>query len=277
MISPRWDDARQELDCWAAQGLKAAFWVRDDDAFETSDRLTRLHTLAERYDITIGLAVIPAKLHPSLPQYLADGGPRFHPMCHGWRHVNHALAGRRPAEFGSERPISALVDDAQLAYRAFTSQFGVTDVVFVPPFGRISRSLVRALPNIGFSGISGAAGWLERRLSRLSDWNIRMPTVASLRRSDVPRLDVQIDPIDWGARRAHDPAIIEHALARSLRARRNGWLASSLPIGVVTHHLDHDETVWRTCDALLGLLRSHEAVEFLHVGDFFSGNRDAAH
>jgi hypothetical protein len=278
MISPPWEDAQRELDCWAMQGLRVAFWVRDDDAFRTSDQLARLHELAENHDITIGLAVIPAKLHPCLPRYIiSKDGQRFHPMCHGWQHINHARAGRRPAEFGRERPISALLKDAQLAYRAFSNHFGGADVVFVPPFGRISRALVRALPEIGFSGISGAAGWLERKLSHLSDWNIRIPTVGSLCRSDVPRLDVQIDPIDWRDRTAHNPAMISQTLVRCLRARRNGLLASSLPIGLVTHHLDHDESVWRACDALVRLLRRHEAVKFLHVCQFFSRIPEAAH
>jgi hypothetical protein len=269
MMSQPWDDAQRELDCWACQGLQATFWVRDDDAVRTSDPLARLHDLAEKHDITIGLAVIPAGLHPSLPEYIRRDGRRFHPMCHGWRHVNHARTGRRPGEFGRDRPTSSLVDDARLAQRAFSRYFSDTEAVFVPPFGRISRTLVTVLPEIGFSGISGAAGWLERKLSRLADWNIHVPRVASLCRSHVPRLDVQIDPIDWRGRTAHDPAVISQALVRCLRARRSGLLDSKLPIGLVTHHLDHDESVWLACDALLQLLRRHEATNFLHVDQFF--------
>jgi hypothetical protein len=111
----------------------------------------------------------------------------------------------------------------------------------------------------------------------LSDWNIRLPTTGSSRRRGVPRLDVQIDPIDWRERTACDPALISQALVRCLRARRNGLVASSLPIGLVTHHLDHDESVWRTCDAILRLLREHEAVEFLHVAQFFGGSSAVAY
>jgi hypothetical protein len=179
--------------------------------------------------------------------------------------------GRRPAEFGPERPVSALVRDAYQAYQAFSNHFCEVDVVFVPPFGRVSRTLVRALPDIGFSGISGAAGWLERKLAQLSDWNIRIPTRSLLWRSGMPRLDVQIDPIDWRKRTARDPAVISQALVRCLRARRNGLLAPSLPIGLVTHHLDHDENIWRACDAALRLIRRHEATQFLHIRQFFRG------
>jgi hypothetical protein len=273
-MSRPWEDTQRELDRWAGQGLKATFWIRDDDAIETSDRLTRLHDLAERHDVTIGLAAIPAKLHPNLPQYIRKDGYRFHPMCHGWRHVNHARAGSRPSEFGRERPISALIRDARLAHRAFSNHFGDVGAVFVPPFGRISRALVSVLPEIGFSGISGAAGWLERKLSHFSDWHVRIPATASFSRSDMPKLDVQIDPIDWRDRTAHEPLVISQALVRCLRARRFGLLASTLPIGLVTHHLDHDERVWQICDNILGLLRRHEAIRFLHVGQFFQTVRE---
>jgi hypothetical protein len=273
MMSRRWDDAQRELDCWARQGLRVTFWVRDDDAVRPSEPLARLHGLAEKHDITIGLAIIPAELDPSLPEYIRRDGRRFHPMCHGWRHLNHARAGRRPGEFGRDRPTSALVNDARLAHRAFSRHFGDIDVVFVPPFGRISGTLVTALPEIGFSGMSGAAGWLERKLSRLADWNIHVPVAATPCRSHVPRLDVQIDPIDWRRRTAHDPAVISQALVRCLRARRIGLLASNLPIGLVTHHLDHDESVWLACDSLLQLLRRHDATRFLHVDQFFRQKR----
>ena len=173
--------------------------------------------------------------------------------------------------------MTVLVADARLAHCAFSSHFGAADVVFVPPFGRMSQALVSALPQIGFSGISGAAGWLERRLSQLSDWDIRVPRIGPVYRSEVSRLDVQIDPINWQDRTAHDPAKINQILVRCLRARRHGLLASSLPIGIVTHHLDHDESIWRACDALLQLLRCHQAVKFLNVRDFFRCPPKTAH
>jgi hypothetical protein len=276
MPSP-WDHTRAELDRWASQGLKASFWVRDDDAIETSPQLTRLHALAINHDISIGLAIIPAQLDPSLPPYIKNQGHRFYPMCHGWTHANHAEAGRRPAEFGADRPMNMLVSEARLAYRTFSSHFGERGIVFVPPFGRISKPLVRALPELGFSGVSAAAGWLERRLSRLSDWNVRFPIAAAQPWSCVPRLDVHIDPINWRTRTAHHPAIISQALVRCLRARRNGWLDVNRPIGLVTHHRDHDESIWQVCDALLQVVRPHPAVQFLHADQFFGRTPAAVH
>jgi hypothetical protein len=276
MMSGTWHDARRELDCWTARGLKAKFWVRDDDACEMSSSLARLHDLATRYDITIGLATIPGKLRPCLMQFMKDEGRRFHPMCHGWQHVNYAPAGRKPSEFGVERPISTLIEDAQSALCTFRRHFPGTDAVFVPPFGQISRALTRSLPRIGFAGISAGPGWLERKLWHLPSWNVHIPGTsrANMRRwFGIPRLDVQIDPIDWHGRTAHSADKMCNAIVRCLRLRRLGFLASDMPVGFLTHHLDHDDKIWRMCSDVLDLLRNHDAVEFLHVGEFFGAIR----
>lgn len=270
-MSRNWEDARRELDCWAARGLKARFWVRDDDACEMSASLARLHEMAARHDIVIGLAVIPSKVRPSLLKFLTEEGRRFHPMCHGWQHTNHAPAGHKPAEFGSDRPMSALIDDAQLAIGAFRKYFESCDVVFVPPFGQISRAMVRALPGIGFAGLSGAPGWLERKLSYLPSLEIRLPNVTTPHWSGIPRLDVQIDPIDWQNRTAHSAGTICDAIVRFLRPRRMGFLSCDTPVGLVTHHLVHDERIWDACNDTLDFLRDHRAVEFLQVDQFFKG------
>jgi hypothetical protein len=273
MMSRSWEDVSLELGCWAARGLKARFWVRDDDACEMSAPLARLNELAVRHDITIGLAVIPAKVRPSLVKFMADEGPRFHPMCHGWRHTNHSPAGRKPAEFGGERPISASITDARFAFHAFRKYFAGYDAVFVPPFGQISGAMTRALPGLGFAGVSAGPGWLERKLSHLPSLAIRIPTARMVRRSGMPRLDVHVDPIDWQRRTAHSADTICKAIVRSLRPRRMGLLASEIPVGLVTHHLAHDDRIWTACNDALDVLRNHPAVEFLHVGQFFGSAR----
>lgn len=274
-MSRTWDDARHELDCWSKRGLKARFWVRDDDACEMSAPLARLHDLANRHDIVIGLAVIPGRTQSSLLQFMNDEGRRFHPMCHGWQHINYAPVGHKPSEFGAGRPVAALIHDAQLAFNTFSRHFTDADAVFVPPFGQISRAMIRALPGIGFRGVSAGPGWLERKLSRLPDWNIRIPGAKVPRWTRLPRLDVQIDPIDWRKRTAHSADRICDAIVRCLRPRRMGFLASDVPIGVVTHHMAHDDKIWQVCDGVLGFLRHHDAVEFLHVGQFFAAGAHA--
>ncbi len=277
MMSRTWKDLSCELDCWARRGLKARFWVRDDDACEMSAPLRRLHELATRHDIVIGLAVIPAKVHPSLLKFMAHEGRRFHPMCHGWQHINHSPAGHKPAEFGEGRPISASICDARSALDAFREYFAGHDAVFVPPFGQISGAMRRALPTLGFAGVSTGPGWLERKLSRLPCLAIRVPHVKVARRSRIPRLDVHVDPINWQTRTAHSADTICGAILRSLRPRRMGLLASDMPVGLVTHHLAHDDRIWSACNDALDVLRNHRAAEFIHVGQFFGATAPKGH
>jgi hypothetical protein len=48
-----------------------------------------------------------------------------------------------------------------------------------------------------------------------------------------------------------------------------GFLAPDAPVGLVTHHLAHDGSIWAACNDIMDLLRDHSAVEFLLVGQFF--------
>jgi hypothetical protein len=277
MESQSWKDVSRELDRWAARGLKARFWVRDDDACEASAPLARLHEFAARYDITIGLAIIPARIHPSLLKFMSEEGQRFHPMCHGWQHVSHSPEGSKWSEFGEGRPPEAAIKDAQLALDAFRSHFAGYDAVFVPPFCQISNAVIEALPAIGYAGLSAGPGWLERKLSHLPSSAIRLPAIRMPRRprSGIRRLDVHIDPIDWQKRTAHSAATICNAVMKSLHPRYMGVVSSDTPIGLVTHHLDHDDSVWAACNDVMDAVRYHPAVEFLNIGQFFAAAAQA--
>jgi hypothetical protein len=262
MIAPAWQSVRQELDRWSLQGLKARFWVRDDDACEMSGQLDRLRGLADRHDINIGLAIIPAKVHHNLVNAFPHLGKRFQPMCHGWQHANYGQAGQ-PEEFGDCRPLRALREDAEKAYKVFTGHFGIDCPIFVPPFSRIASDLVTDLPRIGFAGLSAGPGLMERRLLRLSAHLPWMPVLRLRTETPVPRFDVQIDLIDWSRSTARQPETVAADLVANLRLRRRGFLPCDRPIGLLTHHLVHDEPIWRLCDDILEMLKRHEAVGFL--------------
>jgi hypothetical protein len=270
MIASDWDEVRDELDAWLAQGLTARFWVRDDDASKRSVPLAQLHALTERFDITIGLAVIPGAIHQDLPDYLNGEARNFRPMCHGWKHVNHG-SRTRPAEFGSERPLVQLVQDAEASRNVFVSHFHVAQTVFVPPFNRISHALTRLLPNIGFAAVSAIPSRLSRELLRLRAEFGRIPLLNLPRFSATPRIDVHIDLIDWKAQTAVDNKVVGRALAQQLRGQRKSE-DTSTPIGLLTHHLAHDAAVWQLCDELLDMLRRHEAVRFVDLADWLRQN-----
>jgi hypothetical protein len=58
---------------------------------------------------------------------------------------------------------------------------------------------------------------------------------------------------------------------RELRYRRLGYLRTDSPIGLLTHHLAHDLSIWRACDDVLGFLRPHPAVRFLELDHWTTG------
>lgn len=253
-----WQGVQHELDRWAYQGLKARFWVRDDDAVELSPQLSQLQAFAERFQLEIGLAVIPAKIQQDLVAALADQGLRFLPMCHGWLHANYGRPGR-PEEFGPGRPLAALRRDAEQSYAVFSGYFGQKHAVFVPPFGQIKPALIQHLPQIGFSAISMGPGWSERAALRLVGRAPWAPSIKIRRTSEIPRIDVQIDVIDWKRKTARTPDVVAADLLANLRLRRKRCIPLDDPIGILTHHLVHDKAIWRLCDQLLDMLCQHAA------------------
>jgi hypothetical protein len=260
------DEARRELDVWAARGLKASFWVRDDDAVEVSDSLILLREIAARHEVKIGLAIIPGQAVPELAGFLDANTPHFYPMCHGWQHRNYNTA-RKPSEFGAERPHRSVLRDAELALASFSTTFRKAKPIFVPPFNRITLALTRALPRIGFFGVSLMPTRFERKFARLgSELNVSLPVPIPDMRGGGNRIDVHIDLINWQTRSAQSYRVVAQQVARELRYRRLGYVRKDSPIGLLTHHLAHDDSVWRACDDILNFLRPHHAVHFVDLG-----------
>lgn len=270
MSAGEWNDLHRELDLWAGEGLAARFWIRDDDASGRSAQLMQLHALAHRFDVAIGLAVIPGTIQQDLPDYLNGEAQNFRPMCHGWKHVNHG-SKNLPSEFGSERPLAQLLEDATAAQKIFVRHFYKAPPIFVPPYNRISHSLTRRLPGIGFVAVSAIPSRLSKEFLRLRarlGWipPLRLPSLSA-----TPRIDVHIDLIDWRAKTAVGNEAVARALLQQLEARRKARRPSA-PIGLLTHHLVHDSAIWRLCDELLEVLRAHGAVEFIDPADWARKN-----
>ena len=98
------------------------------------------------------------------------------------------------------------------------------------------------LPKLGYGGLSGFAG----RAARAATPGLR-------------QANTHVDPIDWHGTRGLAPTdTIIAQLAAAISARLAGEADADEPIGLLTHHLIHDESVWRFCEALLDRLRMHE-------------------
>jgi hypothetical protein len=269
--SGAWVPVRQELDRWRARGLTARFWMRDDDACEVTPQLERLASLARRRGLKIGLAVIPAKLTDALVGYLAADGDCFLPMCHGWSHTNHGSV-EKPGEFGPDRPLAAARADCERALERFVSHFGTQPAIFVPPFGCITKDLEAVLGAVGFAGLSNGPSLNLARLTHLHAKFKALPPnpVWAVR---TRALDVHVDPINWRRKTAHAQEHIASELLGELRLRRKGYIPSSIPIGLLTHHLVHDEAIWSVCDELLDVLQGEPAAAFADLSELFA--RDA--
>lgn len=263
-----WQSVVRELDLWQDRGLRAKFWVRDDDAHEMSPQLAHLHHFADVHNIKIGLAVIPGRMNTDFADVLAGMRNRFHPMCHGWTHADYGPPGK-PGEFGDDRPFSNLCSDAERAYAAFSGYFGSIPVIFVPPNGRITPALREALPRIGFAAVSTGRSDLEHKVFRMSSFLPWMPAVTITDSAAPPRLDVHIDVIDWNRKMARDSKSVATEIVDNLRFRRRGFLRAHRPIGLLTHHLVHDDKIWQLCNELLDTLFAHKAVDFVAADALF--------
>ena len=103
--------------------------------------------------------------------------------------------------------------------------------LFVPPWNAVHPVLPRALDDAGY------LGW--------SAWD------AARSPGPPPRVDAHLDLLRWGGgARFRGAGAFLARMTRLLAQRRKAgdW---AQPIGVLTHHLDHDEAAWRFLAQLL--------------------------
>jgi predicted glycosyltransferase len=239
--TPDWSPLDDVLRRTAQAGRTVAFWWRDDDVVAHTPALDRLLEVARAFDLPIALAAIPGGVERSLTERLGEE-PQVHVVVHGFVHRNHAPPGRKKAEFGPHRPPSALAHDAEAALRLGREACdGKLLPVFVPPWNRISAEFVPLLAGLGYRGLSGFGARGAREAA-----------------PGLYRINTHIDPIDWRGTRGLAPVETTVArLADAVSAQLDGGADPDEPIGLLTHHLIHDESVWRFCEALLDRLRMH--------------------
>jgi hypothetical protein len=255
-----WHEVRQELALWEAARLTARVWLRDDDATLVTPALRRLEAFAMKHCIQVGLAVIPGAAQPEIVGYLDDHRQAFHPMCHGWVHERHGSI--EVGEFGPTRPLPALRVDAVRALKRFQVLFGDHYPVFVPPFGRLEPAFLPELLRIGFAAVSNKPMAQQRRLARLHQAFSWLPQGVTWLSPAPGLLDVHVDPIDWVRSTALAESEVAAQIGGELRIRRKGYVRVDAPIGILTHHLVHDEAIWSRLTQLIEVLAASPAVAF---------------
>ncbi|MXN65672.1 glycosyl transferase family 28 [Stappia sp. GBMRC 2046] len=234
------DTLQAHLDWFAERGLKARFWWRDDDAAAPTPELERLLEIARKFDAQVALAVIPSAATPELADKLKRE-PQAVVFQHGFQHQNHQRKdrGEKAAELGTRRnPDEAIAELRQghdILGRLFGDKFLPT---LVPPWNRIAPAIVRRLPEAGLSGLS---------------------TFTWMHPYSRHQLQSHVDIIKWKKGRSfigYHCAALRYDL--QLTRRRN---EPSEPVGLLTHHLDHDEACFEFLMELFSIIQGHPGAE----------------
>ncbi len=231
------DRLAAHFEACAAAGRPQAVWWRDDDARRPGPRLEALHAAAAGVGAPLALAVIPDGADPALGAWCAARGIAV--LQHGVAHRNHQRAGKS-AELGDARPGDEIVADLVAARESLLSPAFLP--VLVPPWNRMREDLGRPLAAAGYRGVSrfGMA-----------------PAVGPPR-----RVDTHIDPIAWRTSRSLQP---DAALAEMVA----NAIATGGPIGLLTHHLDHDAAVTAFVSAFAALVGAHRGARWISARQLF--------
>jgi hypothetical protein len=245
-----------ELDRWSEVDRPIRLWLRDDDAVAPSPALDHLAGLSERFALPVLLAVIPMLAEPALAAALR-AAPSLLPCQHGCRHQNHAAMGMKKSEFGAGRPRAEAAADIAAGWQRLGDLLGASMLpVFVPPWNRIDPALARALPELGFAGLSCFRGF-------------------GLGGDGPALVNSDIDVMDWhGGRIGRSLQALALEIRDQLAARRQQPEGADT-LGLLLHHRDHDETAWAAVQTLLATLTAHPVVVTTDPRRLFS-DRSAA-
>lgn len=226
-----WQPVAAALEEYRRLGLSPEFWLRDDDASCPAAALDRLLELTARFEIPTALAIIPALTGEDLAARL---GPHSHavPVIHGWAHKNHAGMGEKKQEFGPHRPLGEMQDELNRGLEIMNKFYPERLVpAFVPPWNRIAPELIGFLGEAGYSALS------------------RFGPAPDVRTDDgIAEINTHVDIMDWrGGKICKDPAVLTRLLAEALAQSVAG---ARYPIGILTHHLVHDDAAWNFLEDL---------------------------
>ncbi|MGB7205698.1 MAG: polysaccharide deacetylase [Anderseniella sp.] len=221
-----------ELRVWQHDGAVPRIWWRDDDAVTLTPALEKLQELAERADTQVLLAIIPAHADARLATYV-KASSHLTACVHGWAHVNHATYPDKKCELGNHRPLQDVLADVERGCARVRALFeGEFAPVLVPPWNRMRLDLVPHLAEVGIMAFSTFTHKLQE-----------------------PRIqaNTHVDIMSWkgvgGARgKSLDEVAGDLTTAFGVSRKNGGY-----PIGLLSHHLVHDETAWEVLSELVSL------------------------
>ena len=231
-----------ELRLWTKAGHAPVLWWRDDDARGPTGALEQLLNLASRHQAPLTLAAIAGPHLPLLVRHV-ERHPRVEIAVHGFQHLNRQPEGRGFGEIVETDEIEWVRSQLRATVMAF-HRAGVTPGLFVPPWNNLQPQLMAALPDSPLRAVSG----FDQTASN---------------KDGVARLDAHLDVLRWkdGARfRGQWKFLIR--MRRLLQQRRlaGQW---DEPIGLLTHHLDHDHATWLFLERFLAIFPMRARAELM--------------
>ena len=176
------------------------------------------------------------------------GRPGIDIALHGWSHTNHAPADQKKQELGLHRGREVVLAELGEGHRRLGPLFADRYVpVLVPPWNRIDKSLIDALPGIGIEALS---------------------VFGKEKAGPLPVINTHVDIMDWHGTRGGRPVadIVADAVRRLDEMAETGGT-----LGLLTHHLVHDEAAWSLVEDFVALTRAHPACRWVALGDLVSG------
>lgn len=219
-----------ELRLWIKAGRTPVLWWRDDDARAPSEALDRLLALSRRYAAPLTLAAIAGP-------HLADLVRRveieadIEIAVHGFKHINRQPLGCGFGEVVPEDSLEWVRAQLRATIMAF-HRAGAQPTLFVPPWNNLAPQLTEAVKDSAITAISAFDHDQEPR-------------------EGVARLDAHLDVLRWkGGGRFRGRWRFLLRMRRLLAKRRlsERW---DEPMGLLTHHLDHDAETWAFLDQFL--------------------------
>ncbi len=233
------DALLRALDHCADRGEPARLWLRDDDAVEPGPALDRLLQLTGAAQVPIALAVIPALSGSALADRLSVE-PHVAVAVHGWAHANYAAQAEKPQELGAHRPAPVVLVEVAHGFAHLAALHGPQFTpVLVPPWNRISPAVVAGLPDLGFQALS---------------------VFGPEKPAPLRMVNTHVDLIDWrGTRGGRPAAALLDELASALIRRA--------PVGLLVHHLVHDEAAWDFLAGLFDMTAAHPGCRWTALPD----------
>jgi hypothetical protein len=219
-----------ELAAWTRLGRRPKLWWRDDDARSPTAALDRLLAAADGRPLS--LAVIPTgDLGPLAAELI--NAPHVVVGQHGVDHINRAPQGQKKSEYRQGVSVEEIAAALELGRRRL-SVAGLSPEFFTPPWNAGEPDLGDALTRLQF--IRWSAGTARRSHPAL---RYAATDIDLLRWTQPPQFRGV-----WKVMRA---------LRKALAGRR-GEGDFNRPIGLLTHHLAHDEATWGFLDSFLAYL-----------------------